>query len=80
LQSPVIAFDFAVLPRAVRLDEHVFGAECGDDGGDVVGPSVAEVIVGDDPLDGGDAAGGEVVRGPCQESPSGRALFVRQDF
>jgi hypothetical protein len=48
LQGAVVALHLSVLPRTERLDEHVFGAQSGDGGGDVVGASVAEVVVGDD--------------------------------
>ena len=64
----------------MRLDEDVLGAEVGDDYGDVVGASVAEVVVGDDAFDGGDPAGAEVVGGAGQKRCAGGALLVGKDL
>src|SRR3954447_12153858 len=76
-QRAVEAFDLAVLPGAVRLDELLPGVEGGDDlaQGVLVGPGV----VGHHPLDAVDAVAGEVGRGPSEERRAGGALLVGQD-
>ena len=38
-------------------------SDLGDYGGDIVGASVAEMVIGDDSFDDRDAMGGEVLRG-----------------
>ena len=50
----------AVGPGAVRLDEPLLGAEGGDAVLEVGGVAVGEGVVGDHPLDAGDAVGSEV--------------------
>src|SRR5699024_4347080 len=80
LQGAVEAFYFAVLPGAVRLDELVLRADRGDRVSHVVGPAVGEVVVGDYPLDLGDAVGGEVFGGAEHERCAGGALLVGQDL
>src|SRR5690606_18899368 len=78
LQGPVESFDLAVLPGAVWLDEHLPGIQGRDHIAQavLVGPGV----VGHDPLDPGDAVGGEVVGGPSEERRAGRALLIGQDL
>jgi len=80
LQCAVEPLNFAVLPRAVRLDEFVLSAELGnrllDGGGVAVGPRV----VGDQPLNPGDAVGGEVGGSAEQERGTGGACLVSQDL
>ena len=68
LQGAVEAFDLAVLPGAVRFDELVPSPEGGYSRGEVVGAAVAEVVVGQDAFDVGDAVLGEVLRCPQQLS------------
>jgi hypothetical protein len=78
LQGAVEAFDLAVLPGAVRLDEllpdPVRGADLAQR--EPVGPGV----VGDEPLDAGDAVGGEVGDRAFQERRAGGSLLVGQDL
>jgi len=76
LQCPVEAFDFAVLPGAVRTDELLLDASFSTELSER--ESVCPGVVGDQPLDAGDAVLGEVLdrasRNPAQVGPfsSGR--------
>jgi hypothetical protein len=80
LQGAVEAFDFPVLPGAVRADQDVFRAERVEHGLDVVRVPVAEVVVGHDPFDAGDAVRGEVRGGAGQEPGAGGTFLVRVDL
>src|SRR5690242_1284896 len=73
-KGAVQALHLPVLPRAVRLDEYLFNAEVGADL--AKGPAVGPGVVGHDPLDPGDAVGGEVGRGALEEGRAGDALLV----
>src|SRR3954469_11309830 len=75
-QGAVEAFDLAVLPGAVRLDELLPGAQCGDDLAQR--PPVGPGVVGHHPLDPGNAVGGEVGRAAGEEPGAGAALLVGQ--
>ena len=65
LQGPVEAFDLAVLPWAVRLDEHLTCIELGAYVADR--PAVGPSVVGHDALNAGDPVGVEVGSGAAQE-------------
>jgi hypothetical protein len=71
-QGPVEPLDLAVLPGAVRFDEHLAGAEGGADL--TQGPLVGPGVVSHDSFDPVDAPGGEVGRGAGQEASAGRAF------
>lgn len=60
----------------MRSDEYVLGVEAGDNVADVVGEPVAEVVVGHDTFDAGDAVIGEVDRCAAQERSAGRAFIA----
>ena len=75
----VEAFDFAVLPGAVRLDELLGGVQGGDGVANVV-LAVGLRVIGDHPFDSGDAVVGEVGGGPGQECGAGGAFLVGKDF
>jgi hypothetical protein len=79
LEGPVEAFDFAVLPGAVRSDEFVFDVVSGEQGGEGVGAGVAPVIVGHDRGDG-DAVEREAVEGAGEERGAGGGGFVGEDL
>jgi hypothetical protein len=79
-QGAVESFDLAVLPGAVRLDELVRGTQGRHRSFDVGALSVAEVVVGDDPFDTGNAVAGEVFGGSQDESGAGGAFLVREDL
>ena len=79
-QGAVEAFDFAVLPRAVRLDESLFRAEVFARVFHGLRVAVGERVVGHDAFDAGDALGGEVRGGAFEERGARRALLVGQDF
>src|ERR1700759_1938213 len=75
-QAPVFT-GFGVLPGAVRADELVPGAQGGHGLGEGGAAAVGEGVVGDDALDRGDAAAGEVGRCAAQERRAGGAGLVR---
>ena len=78
LEGAVAAFDIAVLPGAVRSDEHLPSFQIGDDGSER-GAVSAGGVVGHDPLHAGDDPAGEVNRGPFQERGAGGCGFVVVD-
>ena len=77
-QGPVQALDFPVLPGAVRADEFLPDPVASADLAQrfAVGPGV----VGDQPLDAGDAVAGEVADRSVQERCAGGALLISQDL
>ena len=79
-QGAVEPLHLAVLPRAVRADELVLGADGFNRCFDVGALAVAEMVVGDHPLDRGDAMAGEEGRGAGDETGAGGALLVGQDL
>lgn len=76
----VEAFDFAVLPRAVRLDELLLGPERGDGVSEGDRVAVGEGVVADHAPDLGDAVSGEVGGCAGQEPGGGGSFFVRVDL
>jgi 3-beta hydroxysteroid dehydrogenase/isomerase family len=78
LQGAVEALYLAVLPRAVRFDEHLTGTEISADVADRV--PVGPGVVGHDAFDAGDAVRAEVGCCPTEEGRAGGAFFVGQDF
>ncbi len=78
LQGSVEPLHLAVLPRAVRLDELLPDPVHAADAAERV--SVRPRVVGDQPLDAGDAAGGEVRDGAFEECSAGRSLLVGKDL
>jgi hypothetical protein len=80
LQCSVEPFDLAVLPWAVRLDEHVLRGELGQGSGEVVAAGVVPGVVGHHRLDVIDAELGEVDDRSLEEASRGGRLFVGEDL
>ena len=74
LQCAVEPLHLAVLPGAVRSDELLPDATCGADIAQRV--PVRPGIVGDEPLDPGDAVGEEVIDRTLEGCGTGRALLI----
>ena len=79
LQGAVEAFDFAVLPGAVRSDELVLRSDGSDELGESGGVLVAPVVVGRYPFDRDSVVGVEVDR-MLEERGAGLALLVIVDL
>jgi hypothetical protein len=76
LQGAVESLDLAVLPRAVRFDEHLASPELCADVADRI--PVSPRIVGHDPLDAANAVLTEVGRRAAQELSTSAAFLVGQ--
>lgn len=76
-QDPVIPLDLAVMARSVRrgvlMPPHL--KRVIEAPGPVAGP-----VVGDDPVDAGDAVSGEEDTGPAPEAGRSRAALVIESF
>jgi len=79
-EGAVDAFDLAVSPGAVRFDEALLGPDLRHGFFERDRFPVGVGVVGEDPLDPGDAVGGEELRRAQQQSGAGAALLVVVDL
>lgn len=77
-QGPVQSFDLAVLPRTVRLDELLGNAMFSTYSTQAV--PVCPRVIGHQPLDPGDAPGGEVGDCALEEACAGLPCLIGQDL
>jgi hypothetical protein len=79
-QGPVESLDLAVGPRAVRVDEPLFGIQLCDGCLESGGLPVGEGVVGDDAYDCPDALCFEECGGSEEEAGRGRPFLIGVDF
>ena len=80
LQGAIEALDFAVLPGAMRADQHLARAQALERELEIVRAPIAKRVVAHHPPDAGDAAAGKEGRGAVHKPRTGRTGLIGVDL